>query len=111
MWTWMIEAHGKWSSRENSQPPGTLSTGRVRWCSDKSVTFANLRPDDVVIARLSGGAGAYTCPARVVAHLGDYVTAHLWNEAAGRWNRNPLRLRPERIAQLPTRKKSPLPRR
>ena len=62
--------------------------------------FADLKPGDEITV-LQGKNSKYICRAKVIKHCQDHIDVVLWNTAGQRWNRNPGRIKPQRIAKYP----------
>jgi hypothetical protein len=62
--------------------------------------FADLKPGDEITVGLSKNS-MHICRAKVMKHCQDHVVVVLWNTAGQRWNRNPCRVKPQRIAKYP----------
>jgi hypothetical protein len=75
---------------------------RVRAAQRKrrSMNFADLKPGDEITV-LQGKNSRYICRAKVIKHCEDHIIVVLWNTAGQRWNRNPGRVKPRRIAKYP----------
>src|SRR5712664_3254430 len=65
-----------------------------------SMEFADLKPGDEITV-LQGKNSKYICRAKVIKHCQDHIDVVLWNTAGQRWNRNPGRIKPQRIAKYP----------
>src|SRR6267378_51813 len=65
----------------------------VRAAQRRSMEFADLKPGDEITV-LQGKNSKYICRAKVIKHCQDHIDVE-------RWNRNPGRIKPQRIAKYP----------
>ena len=60
--------------------------------------FTELQSGQEVTIRVYG---QLNCRAKITGRRDGQVTGFLWNSVAGRWNRNPVVIKPDRVVKYP----------